>query len=664
MDRHRTLRAGGKKLDAALIAGYLGLLLIALLAPFWAKRAPPADDSKSPLSVTVFVGLACATFTLIGRGGLIFPLAPLLLIPFLRRGLWTLTGSLVATCLFAPAIWWNTNLISLAWWQWVAFAILSGIGILAVRVTLRPSDTADCPVRLSRWESAAAFGVAALIAIGLGVYSAPFTNDNLALFAWHHWGAYLSPVEAMLSGGLPFWDFPIQYGIGPTLLIASFCGSDCWSGMFNVVLVANALYCGALVVCGLVVTAKHDWTLRVTSAVAIGCGALLWTAFPSDFGIALATPSVAGLRFLPLVCQLLFILWSERNPRAPMYMGHAIWAFNLFWSVEAAAFASLLWWPWLALRTVRQQGGQNRYWVILRYAVVSIAAFTAVMTVLLTLFWVSFGILPELSTITAYFQNPPGRWPANPVGPLWLAVFIAIMSLGMIVRGKIEHNGSLFACLITMLVVFSYYLSRSHDNNVLNLLPFILLVALCLLPQPSRHLNTDDAFRQGFCLTFVMSVIVFVATFNFAVWEKVAVSGHLSYIGPAPLIKQVSIDGTDPDAIISPDAVALLAEVRKQSKYAALLFDEKAVMPWAQAGSGWTGVNNIANYSPLPPALVGRYVRRGATQFKRGGWIIVEQEQFGKWADLFAEAYDVRVVKRRGPYAAYLMTPKSLPAVP
>jgi hypothetical protein len=665
MDRCPVLLAGGMNLDAALIIGYLALLFIAMLAPYLPKRKSQVDQLKSPLtSVPIFVGLAAATFLLVGRGGLIFPLAPVLLIPFVRRGAWTLLGGIVATCLFAPAVWWNANPISLPYWQWAFFAILSAAAVLAVSASLSANHAAKQPDAPSRFEFILAFGSAVIVALVLGAYSAAFTNDIPAHTAWHHWGAYLSPVEALLAGGLPFRDFPIQYGIGPTLLIASVCGADCWSGMFNAVLVANALYAGALVICALIVMSEHARILRVTAAIAVGFGALLWTAFPSDFGTALATPSVAGLRFFPLVCQLLLILWSEENPRIPTYLGHAVWAFNLFWSVEAAAFASLLWWPWLALRAVRQQSESGQYRIILRYAVTGVTAFFFVMALLLALFWLSFSALPELSTVIAYFQNPPGRWPANPFGPLWLAILIAVMAVGTIVRGKIVDGGALFACLITMTVVFSYYLSRSHDNNVLNLFPFMLLVAFCLLPHYAKQLNPEEAFRRGFCLTFIMSVIVFVAAFNFSVWNKVVDEGQLGYVGSAPLIRQVSVDGTDANPIISPDAIALLDEIRKKSDYAPLLFDEKAVMPWAPAGYGWTSVNNVANYSPLPPPLARRYIRRTATRYQRAGWIIVKQRNFGKWAELFAESYDIRTVKQRGQYSAYLMTPKRLATIP
>lgn len=61
------------------------------------------------------------------------------------------------------------------------------------------------------------------------------SNQELIKTLWHHWGAYISPAELLLSGAIIFHDFPVQYGLGPTLLIASSCGHDCWQGMYYIV---------------------------------------------------------------------------------------------------------------------------------------------------------------------------------------------------------------------------------------------------------------------------------------------------------------------------------------------------------------------------------------------------------------------------------------------
>ena len=50
--------------------------------------------------------------------------------------------------------------------------------------------------------------------------------------AWHHWGAYIGPAQLVFAGVLPLHDIPLQYGFGPTMLLAASCKINCWSGMY------------------------------------------------------------------------------------------------------------------------------------------------------------------------------------------------------------------------------------------------------------------------------------------------------------------------------------------------------------------------------------------------------------------------------------------------
>ena len=624
---------------------------------------PSPNDVKPPLTVVIlYLGIAGALLLFVARGGSIFPLAPLLLVPLLRRGSWALAGGAVALSLFAPAIWWDSAPLSLPLWQWFLFAGLSGVAIIAVHDALAPTGPGKPITVPSPSEPLVAFVVAALVALGVGAYSAPFNINFTGHLAWHHWGAYLSPAESLLAGGVPYRDFPIQYGIGPTFLLAAACRNDCWSSMFDVVVIANALYCGILAVCATLLTAGQGRGIRMLSVAAMVCATLMWTAFPSNFGTALATPSVAGLRFLPLAFQLVFILYHERYPTQSKRFGHVIWVFNLGWSIEAAAFSSLLWWPWLALRAAQQSDGSNQNWsIVVRYALIGTAALVSGMFLLSAVSRISFGEWPELISVIAYFENPPGRWPANPFGPVWLVVMIALMAIGALTWRDMHNRGTLYACLIAMLAAFSYYISRSHDNNILNLMPFVLMVALCLLSQLTRPM---DMFSHGFSVMLIVCTTVFVALFSFSGWNDSANDGRLTEAGSGVLIRQISASASDPERIISADAAVLIADVRRRSSYAPLLFDNKAVMPWAPAGTAWTGVNNVANYSPLPPSLIRHYIRRGATRYQRAGWLIVEEPDYSDWPRHFANAYNVRLGQRRGRYAAYLMTPKRLTTIP
>ena len=90
-----------------------------------------------------------------------------------------------------------------------------------------------------------------------------------------------------------------------------------------------------------------------------------------------------------------------------------------------------------------------------------------------------------------------------------------------------------------------------------------------------------------------------------------------------------------------------------------MLIDEKMVMPAANPAESWSGVNNAANFVPLPPEVIRRYVVAGAKRFGRAGWIVVANKDAPRWLDLFAAAYDLAEQRRYGAYTAYRMVPRN-----
>jgi hypothetical protein len=637
-----------------LAFGYIAILGLALLAPYAATFAGSKTVVKKSgdLDYIAIAAVIAAVFVTVGRGGVFFPLAPLLLLPFLNQGLRTLTGAATALMLFVPTLWWNSAPHALPYWQWAFFALL-----LAVMWWItRSSYFAE---RSDRSHAMTLSGAVLFIALATGWWTAAFAADFNAYTAWHHWGAYISPADLLLSGGIPYFDFPVQYGAGPTLLLAASCGNDCWSAMFYIVLIGNALYAAILCACAALLTIGMPRVMRILGIAGMLIAVLCWTAFPAAFGTAMATPSSTSLRFLPLALLLLFILQHERNTASSIIPGHAIWLLNAIWSVESAIFASVLWWPWLAMRSYRQADGAKKIIGILaRYALTGGATLAAVIAALLGLFRLYFGIWPEGETVFAYFTNPPGPLPPNPFGPLAMVVILSLVALRRLFHDGAVDSGMLYACLLTMIAAFSYYLSRSHDNNILNLLPFVLLVAFAVV-RPSQKTPQPRAFDVSFATLVPMATIMFLALFNYELWAKIARTGHLADAGPHIALQQFTPKQSDPDPLIPQDVAALIDIARRNSDRAPLFYREISVMPVAKAGHAWTSINNIANYSPLPDNLVRKYIGRGAARFNKTGWLIVEDGQYADWPKHFAIHYDVTPILRKGSYQAYVLSPKT-----
>src|SRR5579864_8417501 len=209
---------------------YAAILLIALLIPYATWERSGADSERWMMGALVGSALLLTA----ARHGAFTIFSLILLLPLLSLGVSALLGGIAALLLFAPVTWWAPNL-QLGVAAAISFALL-GAGA-AYLPRLGTQATANKPAASILPTMVACL----LIGLAVGLLTAPFGSREPIYFAWHHWGAYLAPVDAWLSGGLPYRDFPVQYGIGPTALLAAVCGSDCWRGIYGATILANAL---------------------------------------------------------------------------------------------------------------------------------------------------------------------------------------------------------------------------------------------------------------------------------------------------------------------------------------------------------------------------------------------------------------------------------------
>ena len=176
-------------------------------------------------------------------------LGAFLLLPFAGLGLAALLGGVTAALLFATVIWW-----------WSTFQLGTVPAILFATLALAAGS-------LPRWKRLSTISdrepcllapvlVCLLLGLVAGLITVPFESHDPLYTAWHHWSALLAPVEAWRGGGVPYRDFPIQYGLGPTTLLLTTCGSDCWRGLFYTAVVANALYFATLAGSAIILTER------------------------------------------------------------------------------------------------------------------------------------------------------------------------------------------------------------------------------------------------------------------------------------------------------------------------------------------------------------------------------------------------------------------------
>ena len=201
---------------AGLLSAYFGLLLVVCALPFALlhRKAGPARPERwawPGFGVVLVVG---AAVLLAARGvpGLTAPLVLSLafVVPLAWQGRATVLGGLTALPLLAAVTWWAPDM-QLGVVRAVAFVLAGTLAAALPRLKVRGSAVVAALLTLSL------LSLAAVLFTGS-------TAGPIGFWAqWHHWSVYVAPAESMLAGAIPFRDFPVQYGVGPMLLVAGLC---------------------------------------------------------------------------------------------------------------------------------------------------------------------------------------------------------------------------------------------------------------------------------------------------------------------------------------------------------------------------------------------------------------------------------------------------------
>ena len=638
------------------LATYCIFLLVVLLLPYATRSFTKAFEhrliDRGIAAVILLAALALTTF----RGGHVQAIWLAVFLPLIGSRPMLLVGGVAATMLFATSIWWDPH------WQQSSLQTLCFI-MLGLAAGLMPrllDGDIGAAASPKPFPMRSILTLFFFVGIGTCLVTRPYDWGVTMRTLWHHWGAYISPADAWLAGGRPFTDFPVQYGLGPTALIAASCGANCWTGMFTIVVIANGLYVASVAGCAALLAAPLGKGTRLLVMLSTLFVCVLWLGFPAKYGSILMTPSVSGLRFLSITALLLHILIAEKTGKRRDWIGHAIWLADFFWSPEAAAFASLTWWPYLALRNAASAANMRAAMVsVMRTVALAGAGLVMATGALLALVRLIAGEWPTAKAFLTYIFYPPGPLPVDMFGPIWMAVAIVLIAGRMLAMDRnTEGLRPLYVCLLATFAAGTYYLSRSHDNNILNLLPFLLLVITATLARIAARPDAETEFAKGFLTATLTAVVAFVPAFNYTGWQWHEPRTPPTFVGSANLMAQIAMTSATPPTIVPRDAITAVNYARSRSDRTVLLFDERYVMPGAVPGRTWTSVNSDANFSPLPQSLVEHYVQQGARRYRRDGWMVVQEPKWYRWVIIFQKSYTIRERRRFGAYSAYHMVPR------
>lgn len=579
-------------------------------------------------------------------------------------------GMLIGLCAMAFLPWWVREP---GHWFRLALSPLQVAAVLsltfAVSWMLTRQNTAardSCAHR--RWR-ALVYAVFAMVLLCL-VFSTGWLLTYTGPGLWHHWGAYVGPALLVAEGAHPWYDIPVQYGLGVTLLLAQGCQIDCWSALYWLAGAMTAAMTALLAYLALQFNgSRHPLSVLATVAIVLVCG-LFWTASPRGLAAPLTYPSTTGLRFLPGVLVLTLLVRHARLGavgRTPPAWGHVLWLACILWSPEAGLHATMLWAPYFVwLHTWAQGAGRPSIRFIraaARLALVLVGGLT--LTALgYRLLW---GHFPEAGAYLVYLRHPPGPLPVNPWGTVWFAlVCMVCWGLGWfyMARRACTNPGLATASWLSALFCFAsftYYLGRSHDNNILNLLPFFALML-----QAARAIVPTGAVKT-LSTTLLAACVGWMPVFGFDSLSKVYTDGRLLEFAPHKFAMAFSRDPARGNFYDRPpqaraDLERALQTIRHQFGESVQIFERLPLVDTENVGAPWSAFSAPANFAFIPPDQRRIYLRRVAQRLHRTGWVLYEEgdEVFGYLSD-YDSVYRRAEEMRFGAFRARRYLPHDAP---
>lgn len=520
---------------------------------------------------------------------------------------------------------------TLPWWQRGQFTWLQ-VSIFSMVVLVVMGINRHAVLRSTgQWTKAIQNLGFALVVVSLSFVTTQL-NDERLLVAWHHWGAYIGPSELVLAGARLFVDIPAQYGLGPTLIIASACGHSCWEGMYYLVGITTILYSVVIAYMALSINNKNGiergiprWLVLILSIVCC----FFWAGYPENISLPLTFPSAGGLRFLPALLLVTFLIRADhrfQNERCFSIWGHVSWCLAALWSPESGFYATCIWWPYFILLHASKANSVRDMIVRLCKAFAELLLVAIGLIAIFSVsYWLIYRTAPSGSTFFAYAMNPPGPLPIDPNGTIWFFVTVVILAsinnwLSFQRTGNTPSFRRGFLFLLLTYSTFSYFLGRSHDNNILNITPFILLALLQIFSTSTVQLLRTIA------ALLLASLLGWSSTFGWEAW--LLPSGKLRHIEFNPswihsVITDTGINQFRTDHKPFPaDATLALSEIQRITRDPVTVISSWNGLASTNTEANWSAFHGPANILHFPSSTRRKFLANTADTLKRSGWLI------------------------------------------
>jgi hypothetical protein len=533
-----------------------------------------------------------------------------------RGGAWALAAaSLVAlTLLFVPSAALEPSAL---------FPALALAALALVLLRLRWTPPADVRFMLE-------------VVICVGIALAVVQTPDLRLYAAdliHHQGYFLGPANDVAHGRAMLADVWSQYGVASIDSLGLF---------FSIVPIGYGTLALLLIA---LATAQYLCTYAILRLAGVGqllaalamavavMGNLFWpiaiyVAFPSDTALRF------GLPYLIVLAAVLGARFPARRDLADRVV-LGLLAFAAIWSFETFVYCGATYGALVLVEALRSDNGVMQR--VLRGALVGLgvsAVSVLTYSVLALLFngEVSWG--PYVEYLRLYTADEFGQLPVElfSAGPMMgAAVFLGAATLAWLARCRREAiEPPMWTALAGLtgfaVAIFTYYLGRSHPNNLLILLPPIVALGglwthlLLSRPAPWRTAGVATLLTAG-----AMIVVASWPSFEEA-WKETALGAFIQGASLTDRLERLADNpALDPRA---PAVAAMLAEHLPPEEPVAVL-TERELTTEILMHAGRHNLLPISN--PSEDALIassaGR-VRAGAEDLSPGTLLLISPAEF------------------------------------
>jgi hypothetical protein len=525
---------------------------------------------------------------------------------------------------------------SLIWWvspdAFVQNTWSVGVFVVASAVVLGALWLPDAVA--GRWLRLVGFGLA-LIPLAL---ASVWTNDLFDITTTYHWEVYIGPADLIRQGGWLLWDVPSQYGFLSELAIAWIPTPSPWEGLFILNSAANFLLAMTVF---LLLRSLGRGVLNLLMSFSVALAAcFLRPGFANQFIGPDGYPSTGGFRFIWCVALLLIFVAllrvsSPRGRLALFVVGNLLWVLGVLWSAESAIYSTFVWIPGYALTVVAEcwgVGDKRRRIVKIARLVALPAIFLAVaVAIVFVTYRIGLGHGLDLQSFYEYgltYQAGFGSYPLDPGGPGWV-LFVAYVATLVTLAWKVRKQPAmasiaLVAAAAMIFATSSYFVGRSHPNNVWNLAPEVCIALAITLLLAGRDWRSDPVPLLLRLACAPIFIVLLTGTFG----EQAALVDYMA----RPQLPLDRIDAALPPT--DPSLLALLnAHVPSGDRMVYVCGTADHVDPLltthlspnTEQPDGaplWLPLIPFSGVNHLSPARRATYLERFIERHPEGGWLV------------------------------------------